>query len=141
MRSRLEARWAAVLDSAGLAWSYEPTVIRLGRGRGGGYLPDFWLPDQHTWLEVKGPHWERFEKTQALARRLGARGQVLVATASGVCWRVPYSGRPSQEEARVGRCPGCGTRALGVPSRGTLGCRNTACPRTTGIPPQEVLGW
>jgi uncharacterized SAM-binding protein YcdF (DUF218 family) len=138
MRSRLEARWAACLDSAGLAWAYEPQVLRLGRGRGALYLPDFWLPDQQTWLEVKGPHWERFEKTRALARRLGASGQVLVATASGVCWRVPPSGRPSQEEVHLGRCA-CGTRALGTPSRGTLGCRNPGCGGRA--PAGEVLGW
>jgi hypothetical protein len=141
MRSRLEARWAAVLDSAGLSWEYEPQVLRLGRGRGGSYLPDFWLPDQQTWLEVKGPHWERFDKTRALARRLGARGQVLVATAVGVCWRVPPSGSPSQGEVRVGTCS-CGTRALGVPAgrAGQLPCRR---PRPCGgtAEPREVLGW
>src|SRR5207253_3310908 len=74
MRSRLEARWAARLDALGLVWEYEPQVLRLGRGRGGFYLPDFWLPGQGCWLEVKGPHWERFEKTQALARSLGSQG-------------------------------------------------------------------
>lgn len=136
MRSRLEARWAAVLDRAALAWDYEPQVLRLGRGRGGYYLPDFWLPEQTTWLEVKGPHWERFDKTRALARRLGAKGQVLVATAVGVCWRVPPAGKPSQEEVRLGSCA-CGLRALGVPTKGTLGCRACGGRVRAG----EVLGW
>lgn len=138
MRSRLEARWAQVLDQAELLWDYEPQVLRLGKGRGSGYLPDFWLPGQQTWLEVKGPHWERFDKTRRLARRLGAKGQVLVATAVGVCWRVPYQGLPSQAEVRLGRCV-CGVQALGVPSRGTLGCRNPGCGGRA--PAGEVLGW
>lgn len=137
MRSRLEARWARRLDELGLAWEYEPQVIRLGRGRSGCYLPDFWLPEQQAWLEVKGPHWERFDKTRALARRLGAQGLVLVATAQGVCWRVPYQGRlPAPEEAHVGRCPSCRARVLGIPARGSLACR---CG--SKVKPQEVLGW
>jgi hypothetical protein len=142
MRSRLEARWAGVLDAAGITWEYEPTLFRLGSSRGrwqGGYVPDFWLPRQQTWLEVKGPHWERFDKTRALAARLGAGSQVLVATASGVSWRVPPRGRPSQAEAHVGRCQ-CGTVALGPPSRGTLMCRAPGCG-ARGIRPEAVLGW
>jgi len=134
MRSRLEARWAGVLDRERIGWAYEPKTLRLGSTR---YIPDFWLPGQRTWLEVKGPHWERFEKTQALAR---AGGQVLVATASGVCWRVPRSGKPSQVEVQVGRCGTCGTTALGVPSRGTLACRAPGCG-ARGVRPEAVLGW
>lgn len=138
MRSRLEARWAQRLDSLGLHWEYEPSVLRLGRGRAGLYLPDFWLPEQRAWIEVKGPHWERFDKTRALARSLGAPGLVLVATANGVCWRVPYQGLPSQEEARTGTCPSCRRRTVGIPSRGALACR-AGCPGT--VKAGEVLGW
>lgn len=53
MRSRLEAKWAAALDSLGLAWTYEPCAFADSRGQ---YLPDF----QFEWngrvqyLEVKG---------------------------------------------------------------------------------------
>jgi uncharacterized SAM-binding protein YcdF (DUF218 family) len=142
MRSRLEARWAGVLDQAGLAWEYEPQVIRLGRSHGrwqGGYVPDFWLPEQRTWLEVKGPHWERFEKTRALARQLGAGGQVLVATASGVCWRVPVQGRAPGTETWVGVCR-CGTAALGVPVKGYLACRAAGCGRSD-TKARWVFGW
>jgi hypothetical protein len=139
MRSRLEARWADLLDRAGLAWEYEPQVIRLGRGRGGGYLPDFWLPEQRAWLEVKGPHWERFEKTRSLARRLGSDGLVLVGTANGVCWRVPVQGRAPGVEVHLGVCR-CGTAALGVPVRGLLACRAAYCTRRD-VKPREVLGW
>lgn len=49
-RSRLEARWAVFLDSLGVPYEYEPEGFRLGRVH---YLPDFWLPEQQLWLEIK----------------------------------------------------------------------------------------
>jgi hypothetical protein len=51
-RSRLEARWAVVLDALGICWRYEDQGYDLGHL--GQYLPDFWLPDLNTFLEVKG---------------------------------------------------------------------------------------
>jgi hypothetical protein len=75
-RSRLEARWAVFFDTLGIAWEYEPQGFELGplpaslieemkndRFREpedadsehlGYYLPDFWLPGQEAWIEVKG---------------------------------------------------------------------------------------
>lgn len=51
-RSRLEARVAVFLDALGVKYYYEPEGYRL---RGGTmYLPDFYLPDQDFFLEVKG---------------------------------------------------------------------------------------
>lgn len=53
MRSRLEARWAVWMDCLGVLWEYEPAAIRLdGRNR----WPDFWLPEQEVWIEVKPLH-------------------------------------------------------------------------------------
>jgi len=49
-RSRLEARWAVLLDTLGLKWEYEPEGFELPSGR---YLPDFKVAPC-TWLEVKG---------------------------------------------------------------------------------------
>ena len=55
-RSRAEARWAIFFDLMGWAWDYEPCHYRLGDGPGAlSYLPDFYLPDVATWVEVKGP--------------------------------------------------------------------------------------
>lgn len=51
-RSRLEARWAVFFDRLGIAWEYEPQGYVLGNGES--YLPDFWLPGLHLWVEVKG---------------------------------------------------------------------------------------
>lgn len=50
-RSRLEARWAVFFDALHVRWEYEPQGFET---RGGRYLPDFWLHDTATWIEVKG---------------------------------------------------------------------------------------
>ena len=52
-RSRIEARWAIVLDTANIPWEYEAEGYELGHGDGW-YLPDFYLPTLNTYLEVKG---------------------------------------------------------------------------------------
>ena len=49
-RSRLEARWAVFLDAAEIPWQYEVEGYDLG---GVKYLPDFWLPRDETFLEIK----------------------------------------------------------------------------------------
>ncbi|MEU8352521.1 hypothetical protein [Streptomyces sp. NPDC048845] len=54
-RSRLEADWAATLDSNNIVWEYEPETITV---------PDFWLPELGTWIEVKGPGIPRAKKTK-----------------------------------------------------------------------------
>lgn len=60
-RSRLEARWAVFFDCLGITWEYEPqgfeATWRLDPCLHGAplrYLPDFWLPDLRTFVEVKG---------------------------------------------------------------------------------------
>jgi hypothetical protein len=53
-RSRLEARWAVFFDRLGIRWEYEPQGFVVGWPPGRRYLPDFWLPDLHLWVEVKG---------------------------------------------------------------------------------------
>jgi hypothetical protein len=55
MRSRLEARVAAMLDEFGVTWEYEPVAFASGRSQ---YLPDFRLPDPfgsgvNVYIEVK----------------------------------------------------------------------------------------
>jgi hypothetical protein len=67
-RSRLEADWAHNLTVVGIAWSYEPDGIILPNGQR--YLPDFWLPDINTWLEVKGPGVPGLDKTEELVNAL-----------------------------------------------------------------------
>lgn len=65
-RSRLEADWAATLNANNIKWAYEPETITLPSGTV--YIPDFWLPELGTWIEVKGPGIPRVEKTIELAQ-------------------------------------------------------------------------
>lgn len=57
-RSRLEARWAVYFDQVGVSWEYEPAGFNLGNKL---YLPDFFLPEFGTYIEVK-PTLESKEK-------------------------------------------------------------------------------
>lgn len=50
MRSRLEALYAAALDDQGRKWEYEPRAFANERGQ---YLPDFYLPDEGLYAEVR----------------------------------------------------------------------------------------
>lgn len=49
-RSRLEARWAVFFDAAGIKYQYEPEGYAYDGTR---YLPDFYLPEADTHVEVK----------------------------------------------------------------------------------------
>lgn len=70
-RSKLEADWACTLDTFSIVWEYEPETITLPSGKT--YVPDFWLPEIGTWLEVKGPGVPRVEKAYELAETLACR--------------------------------------------------------------------
>lgn len=50
-RSRLEARWAVFFESLGFRWEYEPQGFELADGSR--YLPDFYLPEQNAYVEIK----------------------------------------------------------------------------------------
>lgn len=65
-RSRLEARWAVFFDTLGVKWEYEKEGYDLGEA--GRYLPDFWLPEHESWVEIKGQRETEHEKE--LARKL-----------------------------------------------------------------------
>lgn len=57
-RSRLEARWAVFFDVARIKWQYECEGYWIGVDEQNQrqYLPDFYLPETETWIEVKGNH-------------------------------------------------------------------------------------
>lgn len=53
-RSRLEARWAVFFDYLGIRYEYEPEWDAVDVGPGLMYYkPDFYLPDQELWVEIK----------------------------------------------------------------------------------------
>ena len=68
-RSRLEARWAVFFNTLGISYEYEKEGFDLD---GTYYLPDFWLPEQKCWIEVKGqePTKKEIEKCQHLSKAL-----------------------------------------------------------------------
>lgn len=51
-RSRLEARWAVFFDKLHIKYEYEPEGYKLSDGTC--YLPDFYLPESDTYVEIKG---------------------------------------------------------------------------------------
>jgi len=53
MRSSYEQRFAAVLDSLGLEWEYEPKHFAV-LNHTKTYLPDFFIPKLELYVEVKG---------------------------------------------------------------------------------------
>lgn len=68
-RSRLEARYGIFFDALGIKWEYEKEGYDLDSA--GWYLPDFWLPHQGYWIEIKGqpPTHEELTKVSELNKR------------------------------------------------------------------------
>lgn len=64
MLSSWEIAYAQYLDLAELTWDYEP-VLRLSTGRR--YLPDFWVREWKTYVELKGPMSSAEKVDQAIA--------------------------------------------------------------------------
>ncbi|MCL5104962.1 MAG: hypothetical protein M1133_12730 [Armatimonadetes bacterium] len=75
-RSRLEARWAVFFDTLDVPYEYEPEGFELGNGIR--YLPDFWLPDQQCWVEIKRGLPMKQEKLKASALAAASGNPVFV---------------------------------------------------------------
>ena len=62
-RSRLEARWAVFFDAVGIEYLYEPEgfEVEIEEGKKCMYLPDFYLPKEKIYCEVK-PSLEELKK-------------------------------------------------------------------------------
>lgn len=93
-RSRLEARWAVFFDALDLKWDYEPQGFDLDGVR---YLPDFWLPELDTWVEVKNENGGDLVKPRLLAAHSNKRVVVFVGS---ICPPKNASG----DEATPGIC-------------------------------------
>ena len=89
-RSRNEARFAVLFDAVGVAWTYEPTWFTFDVRPGSvlahthpsghmKYLPDLYLPEEDTYLEIKPkePTTAECVKVYCLARQLQADVHVL----------------------------------------------------------------
>lgn len=111
-RSSLEADWAATFDALEIYWQYEPMTLQLPSGQM--YLPDFYLPNLHTWAEVKGPHWERLDKAIELREAVNVPAvwvwqfiHVVILEAAGpgdaASWQAP-----DRRNLWLTDCNGCG---------------------------------
>ncbi len=88
-RSRLEARWAVFMDTVGVQYRYEPEGFDLG---GVWYLPDFWLPDLKTFLEIKPTELEQHDPAHAKAEGLATGSGFRVIMLCGEPWPEQYEG-------------------------------------------------
>ena len=76
-RSRLEARWAVFFDACDIKWEYEPEGFILDDGTK--YLPDFYLTDLDTYIEIK-PTNSGFEK----AIKFSKNDEIMIALIHGL---------------------------------------------------------
>ena len=65
-RSRLEARWAVFFTALDIEWQYEPEGLELSDGTR--WLPDFYLPDFDTYVEVKADTTESIPDIERIAK-------------------------------------------------------------------------
>lgn len=63
-RSRLEARWAVFFDRVGIPYEYESEGFEFKDGTK--YLPDFYLPWFHAYVEIKPKHMD--EHSMSIAK-------------------------------------------------------------------------
>lgn len=93
-RSRLEARWAVFFDTLGVPYHYEPEGFDLGDGIR--YLPDFWLPEQNCWVEIKPPgEWGYHHECNLLAEQSDCRFLLYI---TGNPWPGEYGIAPYPNE-------------------------------------------
>lgn len=126
-RSRLEARWAVFFDTLGIRWEYEKEGYQLDdmllpdditgemcKLKGSWYLPDFWLPEQNLWVEIKGqePTDEEIIKIKLLTAQSHARGIIVWG---GIPENLEYkgwyeyrSGSYHDSDRQWGACEKCG---------------------------------
>lgn len=81
--SLTEARWAAYFDNAGMPSIHEPATFEISENDW--YTPDFFLPEQDTYVEVKNGNitWDSCSKLAILVRRIGKTGLMLNGSPTG----------------------------------------------------------
>ena len=144
-RSRLEARWAVFFDAMGVKWIYEPEGFKMYTDEfpllpdGSYYLPDFYLPESDTWVEVKGAvHNKDVDKLMKLYRDGNLRnfnivmvGDIPDDTDDIVSWI--YNRYPAADTFINGFtdfpylpcvCPTCGKFGFQFDGRGARICRH-----------------
>lgn len=140
-RSQTEARWAVFFLHMDIEFEYEEEHFDLN---GLWYRPDFWLPRQNCWLEVKGPF--PTQKEREKARRLAAQTGKNVYISFGDIPEPNLEDESSYTLSSLaffpdGRedeyfwwceCPHCGT--LGLQSEARAACLPCGCLGGPGSP-------
>jgi hypothetical protein len=85
-RSRTEAKWAVVFDDLKIQFEYESKMFNLSSGN---YWPDFWLPVQQVWIEIKGDTPTAFERQKAIELGLETKTTVYIIAGSPITETFP----------------------------------------------------
>jgi len=85
-RSRLEARWAVFFDEMKIKYKYEHEGFDFGNTK---YLPDFYLPEQKLWLEIKPEEPSKEELNKARLLKSSVDDGVEVGILYGDPWVTP----------------------------------------------------
>jgi predicted nuclease of restriction endonuclease-like RecB superfamily len=85
MRSGYEVIFAQYLLRHRISFEYEPRRIKLTPSTV--YIPDFYLPDTDTWVEVKGYAADSWLRKRAMFERAGYR--LLVVTRASIASYLP----------------------------------------------------
>lgn len=135
-RSRLEARWAVVMDALGIQFEYEREGYELKSGK---YLPDFWLPKHNKWLEIKGQNPNYLEDKLAYELADATSHPVLmlfgdIPSGRGFDTDSAYIYHPGDGwdcGYRLCECPTCGFAGFEFDGRSDrLECKDK-CPRSS----------
>jgi hypothetical protein len=137
-RSRLEARWAVFFNSLKIPYEYEKEGFSLSSGY---YLPDFWLPKQNYWIEIKAtyPNEEELSLCRELTRESHHKSLLFFGTIPNPLWvdsSGPYSlsRDDSQNESAIldggvdwhytwCECPKCGILGIEYDGRAARLCK------------------
>lgn len=128
-RSRLEARWAIFFDRLRVPYHYEPRGFQFGDVW---YLPDFYLPRQCWWVEIKGQTPTEHELYKAGMLATTTKESVLLF--AGKTWlntpgHIFAANDDGNEAYRVVpgnywcRCPQCGGLAVYLRGYGRVACQ------------------
>lgn len=127
-RSRLEARWAVFFDALGIKWEYEKEGYKLSTGW---YLPDFWLPNFHFFVEIKPSSQGTWEHSRGVSKYeedyTCILPVVLICGDPGDYEAFDY--REGSDDSKWALCPKCG--AVDFVYAGWAGyIRNCSCFRS-----------
>lgn len=137
-RSRTEARWAVFFDEIGVLWEYEKEGYDLG---GIWYLPDFWIPDWSSFIEIKGDPMQlgdALEKCMKLKTMTGERCFVLYGIPDHETYQMIFPPTEHNGEIYDGignpykilqcrRCPGHWCASVSGEAWGQLGNCSVEC--------------